>query len=132
MRKTAASNDDDNDDSNHNHAKTTHIWWPVSKQNEAIIKIYNLSNKAQRLMYTNQTGKFPKKSSRRYQYIMVLIKIDRNAILVKAIKICIAGEMIRAYQVLVEHLRSAGVNPIMHILDKECSPSSRNKSNSTT
>ena len=31
------------------------------------------------------------------------------------------GEMIRAYQVLVDCLRSAGVTPKMHILDNECS-----------
>jgi hypothetical protein len=71
-------------------------------------------------MYTNQTGKFPKKSSRGYQYIMVLIKIDNNAILVEAMKNCTAGEMIRAYPVLVECLCSAGVNPTMHILDNKC------------
>jgi len=35
-------------------------------------------------------------------------------------KNCTTGEMIRAYQVLVECLRSAGVNPTMHILDNEC------------
>jgi hypothetical protein len=45
-------------------------------------------------MYTNQTGKFPKKSSHGYQYIMVLIEIDSNAILVKAMKNRSAGEMI--------------------------------------
>ncbi len=49
-------------------------------------------------MYTGQTGRLPKKSSRSNQYIMVLIEIDRNAILVEAIKNRTAGEMIRAYK----------------------------------
>jgi hypothetical protein len=71
-------------------------------------------------MYTNQTGKFPKKSSRGYQNIMVLIEIDSNGILVKAMNNRTAGEMIRAYQVLVEHLFSTGVNPTMHIIDNKC------------
>jgi hypothetical protein len=52
---------------------------------------------------------------------MVLIKIDSNAILVEAMKNRTTGEMIRAYQVLVNCLRSAGVTPKMHILDNECS-----------
>ena len=52
---------------------------------------------------------------------MVLIEIDSNAILVEALKNCTTGEMIRAYQVLVDHLCSAGVTPKMHILDNECS-----------
>ena len=51
---------------------------------------------------------------------MVLIKIDSNAILVEAMKNCTTGEMIHAYQVLVERLCSAGINPTMHILDNEC------------
>ncbi len=52
---------------------------------------------------------------------MVLIKIDSNAILVEAMKNRTTGEMIRAYQVLVNRLCSAGVTPKMHILDNECS-----------
>jgi hypothetical protein len=35
---------------------------------------------------------------------MVLIKIDSNAILVEAMKNHRAGEMIRVYPVLIEHL----------------------------
>ncbi len=72
-------------------------------------------------MYTNQTGKFPKKSSKGNQYIMVLIKIDSNVILVEAIKNRSAEEMIRAYLILVNCLRNAGVTPKMHILDNRCS-----------
>ncbi len=52
---------------------------------------------------------------------MVLIEINSNAILVEGMKNRTTGEMIRAYQVLVERLRSAGVTPKMHILDNECS-----------
>ncbi len=52
---------------------------------------------------------------------MVLIKIDSNEILVEAMKNCLAGDMIQAYQVLVECLRSTGLTPKMHILDNKCS-----------
>jgi len=45
-------------------------------------------------MYTDQTGRFPQKSSRGNQYIMVLIEIDSNAILVEAMKNRMTGEMI--------------------------------------
>jgi hypothetical protein len=72
-------------------------------------------------MYTNQTGPFPTKSSCGHQYIMVLIEIDSNAILVKAMKNRTTGEMIQAYQVLVDCLCSMGVTPKMHILDNKCS-----------
>ena len=94
---------------------------PLTKQKESVLMVFDLSDEAQRVMYTDQTGKIPKKSSKGNHYIMVLIKIDSNAILVEAIKNCSAGEKIRAYLVLVSRLRNAGVSPKMHILDNECS-----------
>ena len=94
---------------------------PPTKQKESVLMTFDLSDEAQQLMYTNQTGKFPKKSSKGNHYIMVLIEIDSNAILVEAMKNRSAGEMIRAYLVLVSHLCNAGVSPKMHILDNECS-----------
>jgi hypothetical protein len=72
-------------------------------------------------MYTDRTGKFPKKLSKGNQYIMVLIEINSKSILVEAMKNCSAGEMIQAYQVLVTCLCNAGVMPKMHVLDNECS-----------
>jgi hypothetical protein len=74
--------------------KATHFSCPLIKQKEAIIQTFDLSNKAERLMYTNQTGQFLTKSSRGHQYIMVLIKIKSNAILVKVMKNRTTGEMI--------------------------------------
>jgi len=114
--KTSTQNDDDKEI-----VETLHLPRPATKHKEAIIRIYNFSDKAKCLIHTDQTGRFPKKSSRGHQYIMVLIEINSNAILVEAMKNRTTGEMIRAYQVLVEHLRSAGVNPTMLILDNECS-----------
>jgi len=93
----------------------------LTKQKESVLVVFDLSDKAQRLMYTNQTGKFPKRSSTGNHYIMVLIEIDSNTILVEAMKNRTAGEMIRAYLVLVTRLHNAGVTPKMHILDNECS-----------
>ncbi len=86
-----------------------------------IIRTFDLSDKAKRLMYTNQTGRFPQKSSQGHQYIMVLIEMDSNTILVEAMKNRSMGEMMRAYQVLLNCFRSTGVTPKMHILDNECS-----------
>jgi hypothetical protein len=38
-----------------------------------------------------------------------------------AMKNRLAGEMICAYQELVDHLRSAGIRPKLHLLDSNCS-----------
>jgi hypothetical protein len=72
-------------------------------------------------IYTDQPGRFPKKSSRGNQYIMVLAEVDSNAILVEPMKNRTAGKMVRAYQVLIDRLNSAGIFPKLHILDNECS-----------
>jgi hypothetical protein len=85
----AQINNDDEDNT-----KATHFPYPLIKQKEAIIRTLDLSNKAERPMYTDQTGQFPTKSSCGLQYIMVLIEINSNAILVKAMKNCTTGEMI--------------------------------------
>ena len=52
---------------------------------------------------------------------MVLTEVDSDAILGEPMKNRTAGEMIRAYQVLIDHLNSAGIFPKLHILDNECS-----------
>jgi len=70
-------------------------------------------------MYTDQTGRFSKKSSQENQYVMVLVELDSNAILVEGMKDRTSGEMIPAYQHLVDHLKTAGIQPKHHILDNE-------------
>jgi hypothetical protein len=80
-----------------------------------------MEDKATLKIYTHQPGRFPKKSSRGNQYIMVLAKVDSNTILVEAMKNRTAGKMVRAYQVLIDRLNSAGIFPKLHILDNECS-----------
>jgi hypothetical protein len=59
---------------------TMHQTHSLTKQKELVLMVFDLSDKVQRLMYTDQTGKFPKKSSKSNNYIMVLIEIDSNAI----------------------------------------------------
>jgi hypothetical protein len=100
---------------------TTHPIRPTIKQNDIFIKIYDVEEDATGLIYSDQTGCFPKKSSQGNQYIMVLAHIDSNAILAEPMKNRIAGEMIRAYQALLDRLQTAGVMPKRHILDNKYS-----------
>ena len=83
--------------------------------------MYMVEEEANKTVFTDQTGQFPKKSSQGNQYIMVLTHIDSNAILQESMKNRTSGEMIRAYQVLIDRLRRVGVTPTQHILDNECS-----------
>ena len=84
-------------------------------------QIYNLQENLDRQMYSDQTGKFPVRSYRGMQYIMVIIEMDSNAILVEAMRNRTSGKMVQAYQKLVDRLKLHGFKPNMHILDNECS-----------
>ena len=52
---------------------------------------------------------------------MVLAHPDSNGILQEPMKNCTSGEMIHAYQKLINRLKSTGITPKHHILDNECS-----------
>ena len=49
-------------------------------------KVFNLRDKVQRTIFTDQTGKFPVKSYRGYQYVMLLYDSQSNAILVEPMR----------------------------------------------
>jgi hypothetical protein len=98
---------------------TTHPIRPTIKQNDIFIKIYDVEDNATGLIYSDQTGCFPRKSSRGNQYIMVLAHID--AILAEPMKNHTAREMIKVYQALLDRLQTAGVVQKRHILDNKCS-----------
>ena len=58
---------------------------------------------------------------------MVLTEIDINAILVEPTKNRTSGEMMRAYQTLIDRLAKAMIFPKLHILDNECSQDFKQK-----
>ena len=93
----------------------------INKQKIIFCKVYDVEEEATHKIWTDQTGRFPKQSSRGNQYIMVLVESDSSAILVEPMKNRTAGEMTRAYQTLVDRLNESGIFPKEHILDNECS-----------
>jgi hypothetical protein len=72
-------------------------------------------------IYSDQTRRFPRKSSKGNQYIMVLVHIDSGAILVAAMKDRTSDGMIRAYQNLIDRLKARDIRPKHHVLDNKCS-----------
>ena len=83
--------------------------------------IYDLHQEMDRKMYTDETGRFPMSSYRGMQYVMVLYETVSNSILVEALRNRTSGEMVAAYQKLINRLKEAGIEPKMHILDNEIS-----------
>jgi len=94
---------------------------PIAKEKTIFYRVLDLADEATMKIYTNQPGRFPKKSLRGNQYIMVLTESDSDVILVEPMKNRTAGEMIRAYQALIDRLHAANIVPKHHILDNECS-----------
>ncbi len=94
---------------------------PIKKEKTIFFKILDMKDEATKKIWTDQPGRFPKKSSKGSQYMMVLMKNESNTILVEAMRNRMSGEMICAYQVLVDQLRYARIAPKQHILDNECS-----------
>lgn len=92
-----------------------------SKQREVCVRILDTRDELQMKIYTDQTGKFPRKSSRGNQYIMVLFEVDSNAILVAPMASRSKGEMVKAYQSLIDRLNARGIFPKKHMLDNEIS-----------
>jgi hypothetical protein len=89
----------------------------IRKLNDIFIKIYELAE----TIHTDQTGAFPVTSQRGYRYIMVGIHIDANYIFCETMKNRTEGEMIKAYQKMVDWMLLSGLGLKHHRLDNECS-----------
>ena len=110
---TQAINDDDDDDffpqSDEPNNKTNDIC--------AIITPFNTKERA----YSDLTGRFPYKSSRGNEYLLVVYDYDSNAILVEPLKNRTAHVITKAWQKIHSTFKNRGVDPKLYILDNEIS-----------
>ncbi len=93
----------------------------LKKEKTISYHVLNLADEATQKNWSDQPGRFLKKSSKGNQYIMVLTESNSDVILVEAMKNCSSGKMIWAYQKLIDRLHAAGIVPKHHILDNKCS-----------
>jgi hypothetical protein len=100
---------------------TNHSDVQIATGYDFFIKIICMEEEGNEHIFTDQTGRFPKKSSQGNQFIMVLSHPDSNAILQEAMRNHIPGEMNQAFQVLLNQLKSAGIKSKRHFLDNKCS-----------
>ena len=73
------------------------------------------------LSYSDQTGRFPLRSTRNHQYIFVLFDTASNHIFAEPIKNRTSKEISKAYSKIYYTLRKAGISSKLHILDNESS-----------
>ncbi len=88
--------------------------------------IYTTMYDIRKTMFLDQTGQFPTRSQSGNKYIMVLVKINSNAILVELMKSRKDAEMIRAYNALLLQLKRVGIIPKKHVLDNKVSKNMKN------
>ncbi len=75
---------------------------PTKKERTIFIRILDMEDKATQTIVADQPGRFPKKSSHGNQYIMVLTKINNDAILIEPMKNRTPRKMIQAYQTSID------------------------------
>ena len=76
---------------------------------------------ARNTAYHDLTGRFPHRSSRGHEYLLVVYDHDSNAILQCPLKNKTAGEIKRGWQSIHERLSKNGNQPKLYILDNEAS-----------
>ena len=71
--------------------------------------------------YSDLTGRFPHRSSRGNEYILIVYDYDSNAILAEPLKSRQAAEITRGWEVINTILKKRGVMPNLYVLDNEIS-----------
>ena len=72
------------------------------------------------IVATDQTGKFPTRSSQGNQYLMVAYIQDANAILAIPLKNRSKTSIVNAYSSIYDKLTATGLKPKVQICDNEC------------
>ena len=71
--------------------------------------------------YSDQTGRFPARSSRGNQYVFVLYNYDTNSIHSRGLKDRQSQKIVDAWEAIFTLLKTNGHEPKLHIMDNECS-----------
>jgi hypothetical protein len=90
---------------------------PAARTHFVFVQCERISGKT----YSDQTGKFIAPSATGMNYILVLYEFDGNSIHAEPIKNRTAGEIKRAYALIVKLLQSRGLHPKLQFLDNEAS-----------
>jgi hypothetical protein len=95
----------------------TEIPSPVKRFNDIFVRVADLAES----IHSNQTGAFPYTLQRGNRYVMVAIHLDANYIFTEPMKNRTEGEMIKAYQKIINRMKAAELSLKTHRLDNEAS-----------
>ena len=97
--------------------KHTKISKPIEKKNAIFIQVYNPIE----TLYTDQTGKFPVRSSSGQHYQVVSHHVDSNWTLIETTSRCTEGELIGSRRKILTRMKQRGIIPKHQLLDNEIS-----------
>ena len=89
----------------------------VTQRNEAVFKTFPVEMGK---VASDLTGRFPIRSSKGSQYVMVVYLHDPNFILAIPIKDRTQASLVSAYTNLYKQIKNKGFVPQLHICDNEC------------
>ena len=92
---------------------------PGKNHKDIFVHVTDLQDELRARIYTDQTGKFPVRSSKGNQYLMIMFKMDSDLIPMEPIRDRPAGEMTKTYQKMVNRLKECGIYPKHQVLDKK-------------
>ena len=92
---------------------------PNIRTNTVLYKIVSSSPKG--MGYTDLTGRFPYRSSRGHEYIMIAYNYDANCILVEPLKNRQGQSITTVWNTMHKQFSIAGVDPHIYVLDNEVS-----------
>ena len=92
-----------------------------TKHNEFYSQIFHTTSTNMAQAYSDLTGRFPHKSSRGNQYLLVVYDYDQNAIVFEPLKTRQAKEITTAFNKCYSRLNKHDNLPTLFVLDNECS-----------
>ena len=93
----------------------------TTKYSEIYSKLFHINETKTSKTYSDLTGKFPHKSSRGNQYLLVIYDYDSNAIVIAPLKTRQSKEITNAFTKGHKRLLKFENKPTLFILDNECS-----------
>ena len=83
-------------------------------KNEMESRIYDQMKEK---IYSDQTDKFPVRSSKSHHHIIILLNMDSSYIGMEPMKTRHASQPVKTYQIVIDRLKACGINP-----KKTCPP----------
>ena len=91
------------------------------KMKQLAVRVVNMADFFKETIDSDQTGRFPFRSSRGYQYVMIIAESDSDAIFYEPVRNKEAGSLVKAWTNVIKRLNKSGVFPKHQTLDNEIS-----------